>query len=74
MMTRSLLVALAAGGFVAFAGPSTPAVAAPVPVLAPPDGVSLVQEAGYYKRRWRYRDPSEGPCLLPLLPIEGILY
>ena len=46
MMTRSLLVALAAGGFVAFAGPSTPAVAAPVPVLAPPDEVSLVQEAG----------------------------
>ena len=71
MMTRSLLVALAAGGFVAFAGPSTPAVAAPVPGLAPPDEVSLMQEAGYYKRRWRYRDTHVRAPLTAVDDVDG---
>jgi hypothetical protein len=30
--------------------------AAPGPVLKPPAQAELVQEAGYYKRRWRYRN------------------
>ena len=71
MMTRSLLVALAAGGFVAFAGPSPPAVAAHVPGLAPPDEVSLVQEAGYYKRRWRYRDTHVRAPLTAVDDVDG---
>jgi hypothetical protein len=53
MMTRSLSVALAASGFVVLAGLSAPASAAPAPVLASPAEAALVQEVGYYKRRWR---------------------
>jgi hypothetical protein len=53
MMTRSLSVALAASGFVALAGLFMPVSAAPASVLASAAEVALVQEAGYYKRRWR---------------------
>ena len=33
-----------------------PASAAPGLVVAPAAGAELVQEVGYYKRRWRYRN------------------
>jgi hypothetical protein len=56
MITRSLLVALTVCGFVALAGLSTPVAAAPGLVVMPSDEASLVQKAGYYKRRWRYRN------------------
>lgn len=56
MLTRSLSIVLAASGFVALAGLTAPVSAAPAPVLAPPAEAALVHEAGYYKRRWRYRD------------------
>ena len=43
----------------------------PVPGLAPPDEVSLVQEAGYYKRRWRYRDTHVRAPLTAVDDVDG---
>jgi hypothetical protein len=56
MTTRSLFVGLAAAGAMLFAGLPATSQAAPGPVLKPPAQAELMQEAGYYKRRWRYRD------------------
>jgi hypothetical protein len=53
MTTRSLYLAFAAAGAMLFAGLSVPSHAAPGPVLKPPAEVTLVQEVGYYNRRWR---------------------
>jgi hypothetical protein len=58
MTTRSLFVGLAAAGAMLFAGLPATSQAAPGPVLKPPAQAELVQEAGYYKRRWRYRDST----------------
>jgi hypothetical protein len=56
MTTRPLFVGLAAAGFVLITGSPAPSQATSGPVLEPPAQAELVQEAGYYKRRWRYRN------------------
>jgi hypothetical protein len=56
MRTRYVAFAVAAAALAYLAGPSTPASAAPGLLAAPEAGTAVVQEAGYYKRRWRYRD------------------
>lgn len=55
-MTRSLYLALAAIGFTLFIGLPASSSAAPGPVIAPADGIELVQQVDTYKRRWRYRN------------------
>jgi hypothetical protein len=56
-MRASFVTFVVAAASVAFlAGPSAPASAAPGLVATPEAGTAVVQEAGYYKRRWRYRD------------------
>lgn len=56
MTIRSLFFGFAAAGFILIGGMATTSLAAPGPVLNPPAQAELVQEAGYYKRGWRYRD------------------
>jgi hypothetical protein len=56
MFGRSLTVCLAASGLALLAGLPLPASAGPGVVAKPEASNALVQEAGYYKRRWRYRD------------------
>ena len=56
MIGRTLSVCLAAAGFAFLIGTAAPASAGPGVVATPQAGTALVQEAGYYKRRWRYRD------------------
>jgi hypothetical protein len=58
MTTRSLFLGLAAAGFMLIAGLPAPSHAAPGVVLKPSAEVELVQEAGYYKRRWRNRNET----------------
>jgi hypothetical protein len=58
MTYRSLYLGLAAAGFALLAGMPAPSEAAPGPVIAPVDGVELVQQVDYYKRRWRYRNDT----------------
>jgi hypothetical protein len=58
MRIRFLTLALAAAGLAFLAGQSTSASAGPGLFAAPEAGTALVQEAGYYKRRWRYRDDT----------------
>ncbi len=56
MICRSLSVWLAAAGFAFLIGASASASAAPGIVAVPEASAALVQEAGYYKRRWRYNN------------------
>lgn len=56
MIIRSFTLTLAAACVALLAGHKTPASAGPGVVAALSAGTQLVQEAGYYKRRWRYRD------------------
>lgn len=56
MSIRTLTLAVAAASFAFVIGQSAPASAGPGLVAAPEAGTAIVQEAGYYKRRWRYRD------------------
>jgi hypothetical protein len=56
MINRTLSVCLAAAGFAFFIGAPAPVSAAPGVVTAPEAGPALVQEAGWYKRRWRYNN------------------
>jgi hypothetical protein len=56
MSTRFLTLAVAAAGFALIVNLPAPASAGPGVVAAPEAGTALVHEAGYYKRRWRYRD------------------
>jgi hypothetical protein len=58
MTTRSVIVGLAATGCALIAGMPATVVAAPGPVLKPVAQAELVQEAGYYKRGWRYRNDT----------------
>jgi hypothetical protein len=58
MISRTLSVCLAAAGFAFLIGAPAPAEAGPGVVAAPLAGTALVQEAGYYKRRWRYNNGS----------------
>jgi hypothetical protein len=60
MTTRSLFLGLglAAAGFMLIAGLPAPSYAAPGVVLKPSAEAELVQEAGYYKRRWRSRNET----------------
>jgi hypothetical protein len=58
MTTRSLFLGLAAAGFILTVGSASPSHAAPGVVLKPSAEAELVQEAGYYKRRWRSRDET----------------
>ena len=53
---RTLSVCLAAAGFAFLIDAPAPAEAGPGVVAAPLAGTTLVQEAGYYKRRWRYNN------------------
>ncbi len=55
MTNRSLCLGLALAGFALVVGLPAPASAGPGLVVTPSVGTPLVQEAGYYKRRWRYR-------------------
>ena len=56
MRIRFVTLVVAAASFAWLAGPSAPASAAPGLVAMPEADTAVVQEAGYYKRRWRYRD------------------
>jgi hypothetical protein len=56
MHDRSLAVCLAASSFALLAGLPLPAWAGPGVVAKPEASTELVQEAGYFRRRWRYRD------------------
>ena len=56
MIGRTLSVCLAAASFAFLIGTAAPASAGPGVVATPQAGTALVQEAGYYRRRWRYRD------------------
>lgn len=56
MTYRSLFLGLAASGVALLVGMPAPSTAAPGPVIAPADGIELVQQVDYYKRRWRYRN------------------
>ena len=56
MNIRFVTLALATAGLALLVGLPAPASAGPGLVAAPEAGTALVQEAGYYKRRWRYRD------------------
>ena len=58
MIGRTLTVCLAAVGFAFLVGTAAPASADPGFVATPQAGTVLVQEAGYYRRRWRYRDDA----------------
>lgn len=58
MISRTLSVGLAAACSVVLIGISAPASAGPGVVAVPQAGTALVQEAGYYKRRWRYNNGS----------------
>lgn len=58
MNIRFLTLAFAAAGLALVLNLPVPASAAPGLVAAPEAGTALVQEAGYYKRRWRYRDDT----------------
>ena len=55
MRIRFLTLAVAAAGFALIFNLPTPASAGPGLVAAPEAGTALVQEAGYYKRRYHYR-------------------
>ena len=56
MIGRILSVCLGAAGFAFLIGTAAPASAGPGVVATPQAGTALVQEAGYYRRRWRFRD------------------
>ena len=56
MIGRTFSVCLAAASFAFLIGTAAPASAGPGVVTTPQAGTELVQDAGYYRRRWRYRD------------------
>jgi hypothetical protein len=56
MNIRSTTLALVATGFVFMIGAPAPASAAPGVIAVPEAGSAVVQEADYYKRRWRRRN------------------
>jgi hypothetical protein len=56
MIGRTFSVCLAAASFALLIGIAAPASAGPGVVATPQAGTALVQDAGYYRRRWRYRD------------------
>ena len=58
MISRTLSVCLAAAGFAFLIGAPAPASAGPGVVAAPEAGTALVQDVGYYKRRWRYNNDT----------------
>ena len=60
MTNQSLYLSLVAAGFALLVGLPAPASAGPGLVATPTAGTALAQEAGYYKRRWRYRDDYSG--------------
>ena len=58
MTNRSLYLSLAAG--IAFlVGLPAPASAGPGVVVKPSVATELVEQAGYYNRRWRYRNNND---------------
>ena len=56
MSIRSMILALSAAGFAVMIGALSPALAGPGLVAVPEAGAALVQEVGYYERRWRRRN------------------
>jgi hypothetical protein len=56
MTNRSLYLSLVAAGFAFLVGQSAPASAGPGVVVKPSVATELVEQAGYYNRRWRYRN------------------
>jgi hypothetical protein len=60
MIGRTLSLCLAAASFAFLIGTAAPASAGPGVVATPQARTALVQEAGYYRRRWRYRDAYSG--------------
>src|SRR5262245_27322576 len=56
MLTRFITFVVATAILAFLAGSSAPASAAPGFVAMLEADKAVVQEAGYYKRRWRYRD------------------
>lgn len=58
MTYRSLVLGLAASGVALLVGMPALGTAAPGLVLAPADGIELVQQVDYYKRRWRNRNDT----------------
>jgi hypothetical protein len=55
MSIRPVALALAAAGLAFVVSMPGTASAAPGLAAKPEAGTALLQEAGYYKRRWRYR-------------------
>ena len=70
MLGRTLALCLAATGIAFLAGLPQPASAGPG-VVAKPEASPLVQEAGYYKRRWRYRDTHVRATLTAVDDVDG---
>jgi hypothetical protein len=68
MIARSLSLMFAAAASLALAGLPTPGSAAPGRVLKPTNGIELVQNADYYKRRWR--DRSGTHVRAPLADVD----
>ena len=56
MILRSVTCVVAAACLAVLVGLPAPAVAGPGLMAKPSAGPELVQETGYYKRRWRTRD------------------
>ena len=56
MIIRSVTCVVAAACLAVLVGFPAPAVAGPGLMAKPSAGPELVQETGYYKRRWRTRD------------------
>ena len=68
MSYRSLYLGLAASVFALLVGMPAASEAALGPVIALVDGVELVQQVDYYKRRWRYR--SDTHVRAPLTAVD----
>ena len=71
MLGRTLALGLAATGFAFLAGLPLPALAGPGVVAKPEASSTLVQEARYYKRRWRYRDTHVRAPLTAVDDVDG---
>jgi hypothetical protein len=59
MRIRSVALAVAAACLAMIVGFPAPVLAGPGIAAIPEAATPLVQETGYYKRRWRYRDRDD---------------
>jgi hypothetical protein len=71
MLGRTLTLWLAVACFAILTSLPLPASAGPSVVAKPEANGALVQEAGYYKRRWRYRDTHVRAPLTAVDDVDG---